>query len=63
MNSVAIYPRDSITFAREPVRVVPSVRRWTQPVSADLNGVEVLELEGPEAWALWDSVVAEHDKK
>lgn len=63
MNQIAYYPRDTLTFAREPKLVKTQVTRWKLPDPAELAGLEVLELRGPEAWALWDSVVSEQDKR
>lgn len=63
MNQVAYYPRDTLTFAREPKLVKTQVIRWSQPDPVDLAGLEVLELSGSEAWAAWDLAVSEQDKR
>lgn len=62
MNQVAIYPRDSITFKREPAHIVPATRRWTQPMPADLDGLEVTESNSEAIWAEWDELVEKQDK-
>lgn len=56
MNQVGFYPKDSLTFAREPQRIKPEANVWTMRFH-EIDGLSVTESDHESAWAEWDAAV------
>lgn len=62
MNTPYYYPRDTLTFAREPQHIKPEANVWTMRFH-EIDGLSVMESDHESAWQAFDEAQQAQDRE